>query len=97
MFIAVSFMSAMASCATSRGVGPLPELGGGSHQPHQDEQVSLRLVAGVDRAVVEIRALPNGSPDLAAGQQRDVAVIAIRPVAVLGIARHRSRRRVVTP
>ncbi|MEI2811942.1 MAG: hypothetical protein V9F00_17675 [Nocardioides sp.] len=30
MLMAVSFMSAMASCATSRGVGPLPELGGGS-------------------------------------------------------------------
>ena len=52
------FIWSIASCATSRGVGPGAGVRRRVGGPDPDEQVGLRLVAAVDRAVARLVPLP---------------------------------------
>ena len=62
-------------------------------RPDHDEHPGLRLAAVVDRAVAWLVPLPDRIARRGRGSDRtDVAVVAVRPVAVGRLARDRTRR-----
>ena len=96
--IARRFICLTASCATWPGVGPVPDPAGGFGGPDVDRDVGLRLVARIDRTVAGLMSLPARVTRRRLRINRgDVAVVAVRPVAMVPRAGHRPGRRIRQP
>ena len=60
MLIADRRICSIATCATSRGVGPASEFGGGVAPQMLISMPGLRVVAVVDRTIALVRPFPEG-------------------------------------